>query len=271
MEINNGEQNNNEWLSILISTLLSVFLLILNSVGVLDGLKNISSYILDPIYSLASTVANSTDEYFETLININSFRDEYNDMKIMIAQYEVDILGTIALKQELEDLRTQIDLANPQMIYLEAKVLDRVELDSLVINVGAQQGVKKGNIVTLGNSLVGIISDVNEFTSKVRLPISKSSFLKVYIVREESTSNILSKAVVTGSADGIRIENIGMNSSVENGDIVIANDSKVGDTLILGTVVALSDDLSATTKSAYVSPSIDYYDLINVFVRIDGN
>jgi cell shape-determining protein MreC len=271
MEINNGEKGNNEWLTLIIMIGLSLFLLILNSIGALESVRNFSSYILDPIYTSASSLANSVDEYVETLVNIKSFREDYNDMKIKIAQYEVDILGSTILKQELDDLKKQLELSNPQDVYLESRILDRVELDSLIINLGSYDNIQRGDVVTLGNSFVGIVSDVNKFTSKVRLPISKSSFLQVNIVRDGTSNNILSKAVVTGSSDGIRIENIGMNSDVENGDIVVTNDSKVGDNLILGTLVGLSEDLSATTKSGYVSPSIDYYDLINVFVRINGN
>jgi cell shape-determining protein MreC len=75
--------------------------------------------------------------------------------------------------------------------------------------------------------------------------------------------------VVSGSSDGIRIENIGMNSGVENGDIVVVNDSKVGENLVLGTVVGLSEDPATTTRTGYVSPAVDYYDLTNVFIRID--
>jgi cell shape-determining protein MreC len=60
-----------------------------------------------------------------------------------------------------------------------------------------------------------------------------------------------------------------MNSGVVNGDVVMVNDSKVGENLVLGTVVALSEDPATTTRSGYVSPVVDYYDLINVFVRIE--
>jgi len=80
--------------------------------------------------------------------------------------------------------------------------------------------------------------------------------------------NILSRAVVNGSSDGIKIENIGMNSGVEDGDVVIVNDSKVKDNLVLGHIVGLSKDPATTTRTGYVSPTIDFYDLLNVFVRL---
>lgn len=61
-----------------------------------------------------------------------------------------------------------------------------------------------------------------------------------------------------------------MNSGVENGDTVVVNDSKVGENLIVGTVVGLSEDPATTTKTGYVSPAVDYYDLTNLFIRIEN-
>jgi cell shape-determining protein MreC len=133
-----------------------------------------------------------------------------------------------------------------------------------------QDDVRKGDIAVLGEAFVGIVVETGQYNSKIRLPISKSSFLEAYILPSNSGSSqkILSRAVVSGSSDGIRIENIGMNSGVENGDIVIVNDEKVGDNLVLGTVVGLSEDPATTTRTGYVSPAIDYFDLINIFLRV---
>jgi hypothetical protein len=44
----------------------------------------------------------------------------------------------------------------------------------------------------------------------------------------------------------------------------------VGENLILGTIVGLSEDPAVTTRTGYVSPAVDYYDLVNVFVK-SGN
>jgi cell shape-determining protein MreC len=96
---------------------------------------------------------------------------------------------------------------------LQSKVLSHIQRDYLIANIGIRDGVKKGSIVTLGESLIGIVIEVNQYTSKVRLPISKSSFLEGYVLSsdKELTHRILSRAVISGSSDGIRIENIGMN------------------------------------------------------------
>ncbi len=270
MFLNKDSQNNKSWLLVLISLAVATFLLTLSSLEVTTGIESLLSYILDPIYSTSANTANGIGEYFSTLVNISDFRDEYNQMKVQISTLEVENLNYQQLLEENIQLKTQLELGNKEYQYVEATILNHIESDYILINAGSSNGIQNGDVVVLGNSFLGIIMDINQYSSKVRLPISKSTFLEAYIVdqHDQKKRNILSKAVVNGSADGIKIENIGMNSGVENGDIVVVNDQKVGDALILGTVVGLSQDPATTTRSGYVSPVVDYYDLINVFVRI---
>jgi rod shape-determining protein MreC len=268
----NNKGSNKNWLLIPFGFLISVTLLFLNSLGWLDSIKSTTSYVLDPIYVTSSNLALRVEEFFTTLVSISEFRTEYNEMKLQIAQYEVDNLAYQTLENENIDLKTQLELGNKDYKYVQSQVLNHIQADYMIINTGTREGVKKGDIVILGESLVGIVIEVNQYTSKVRLPISKSNFLEGYVLSSDDELNqrILSRAVISGSSDGIRVENIGMNSGVENGDIVVVNDSKVGDSLILGKVVGLSEDPATTTRNGYVSPAVDYYDLVNVFVRIDN-
>jgi cell shape-determining protein MreC len=149
-------------------------------------------------------------------------------MKLEIAQYEIENLNYQELRDENSDLRTQLELGNREDRYIQSEILDHIETDYITINTGLQDKVNKGDIATLGDSFIGIVIETGQFSSKVRLPISKSSFLEAYILSsdEDSAQRILSRAVVSGSSDGIRIENIGMNSGVENGDIVVVNDRR---------------------------------------------
>jgi len=268
LESNNKKDGN--WLPILTTFTISVILIILCNIGWLNWVKPALSYVFDPIYTVSSNGATQVSGYVSTLTNISEFRNEYNQMKIQIAQYKVDIADYRSIKKENDDLKIQLELQNKEYRYVHSKVLDHIEIDYMVINTGLQDGITNGDIVVFGDTFLGIVIECNQYTSIVRLPISKSSFLEVYIISSDDSDgrNILSRAVVNGSSDGIKIENIGMNSGVENGDVVIVNDSKVKDNLVLGHIVGLSKDPATTTRTGYVSPTIDFYDLLNVFVRL---
>ena len=79
----------------------------------------------------------------------------------------------------------------------------------------------------------------------------------------------MSKGVIKGSSGGIIIENMSMNSNLTNDDIVVVNDSRVGEYLVLGRLQDISENPAATSRSGYVEPIIDYEKLITVFVRVD--
>ena len=81
--------------------------------------------------------------------------------------------------------------------------------------------------------------------------------------------DISSKGVIKGSSGGIIIENMSMNSNLTNDDIVVVNDSRVGEYLVLGRLQEISENPAATSRSGYVEPIIDYEKLITVFVRVD--
>ncbi|MDD3474649.1 MAG: rod shape-determining protein MreC [Candidatus Dojkabacteria bacterium] len=267
----NDKKDSKNWLSIPIIFVISLIFTFFGKLGWFTNISNTIGYICDPIYITSSNAANTIKDFFGTLTEISEFRAEFNEMKLKIAEYEIQNIEYQQLRKENGDLKEQLDLANKGNTYVEASVLDHIETDSMIINKGLDDGIVKGDIVVIGNSFIGIIIDAGQYTSKVRLPISKSSFLEVYIESAgDSSQNILSKAVASGSSDGIKIENISMNSDVQNGDTVIVNDSKVGEHLILGKVVGLSEDPATTTRSGYVSPIVDYYDLVNVFVRIEN-
>jgi rod shape-determining protein MreC len=250
---------------------LGIFLISLNNINALEWVKNPISYIFEPITFKARTFGQSINEYTELFLDLGNFKKEYNDMKIELAKKETSLAEVSILREDIKALREQINLGNLDNTYVEATVMSDSTLENLIINKGEKEGIQVGDIVTLGNMYVGIVSEVSMKGSKIRLPSSKSNHLEVIITSSQSHMNekVLSKAVVSGSPEGILIENIEMNAEVINGDVVVINDTRVGELLVLGYVVGLSEDPASISKTAYVSQIIEAEDLINVFVRID--
>ena len=72
-----------------------------------------------------------------------------------------------------------------------------------------------------------------------------------------------------GDLEGIRIENMGINSNVSDGDTVLIRDERVGSILILGTLIGVSQNPASTHKNGFVSPVFDYSNILTVFIRIN--
>lgn len=277
MKKRNSKKISGEYISLLGGILLAGAFFLLDSLGGTAFLRTGISFAMDPVAYHGTALGSGVREYFETFVRLDEFREEYNELNIRVYEQEVESAFFSVLKEENESLRKQISLGDLDSSYTMAKTLGRVENDLLRLNRGQRDGIAVGDVVVLGNMYIGMITTVDDQGSLVRLPTNNASSLEAVVVSgdldslrlADEDSGILTKGVVKGSVDGIRIENMSMNVSLKNGDIVVINDPRVGQYLVLGHLVNLSDNPAATSRSGYVSPILDYDKLITVFVRTD--
>ena len=256
--------------------ILGIGFFLLDSLGAVNFIRTGFSFAMDPVAYQGNVTGGSVREYLETFVRLNEFREEFNELSLKVYEQEVESSFYAILKEENESLKKQISLAEFDQNYTMAKVFGGLENDFIRINKGERENIVVGDVVLLGNLYVGIVIRVDSEGSLVRLPTNKASNLEVVIVRGEIENlrmgediGILTKGVVKGSADGIRVENMSMSASLQNGDVVVVNDPRVGQYLVLGYLVGLSENPAATSRSGYVSPILDYDRLITVFVRTD--
>lgn len=273
----NGKKISIDYVVLLTGVLLGVGFLLLDSLGAVSFIRTGISFVMDPVAYQGDVAGSTVKEYLETFVKLNEFRQEYNELTVELYEQEVESAFYGILKEENEALRKQVTLGNLDQKYVMAKVLGGVEENFLRINKGQRDGIAVGDVVTLGNMYVGTVVKADLAGSLVRLATNKASNLEAIVVRGEleQLRNMedvkpLTSAVVKGSAEGVRIENMSMNAVLENGDVVVVNDPRVGQYLILGYLVGLSENPAATSKSGYVSPILEYEKIITVFVRIDN-
>lgn len=273
MKKNTAKHAENNNIVVYLLLLFAMVFLLIDGFSGLKILRNGISFVFEPVSFQANNAGFQVKEYFQTFVQLDKFRGECNDLKVQICEKESQYSDYLILKNENEALKKQIALGNKDAKYVLANVLRSGDISTLLIDQGEQAGIKQGAVVTLGNVFVGIVSSVDAKGSIVRLPVNENSHLQVVILKagEENIAgvNILSDGVVSGSSEGIKIENISMNSEVANGDTVYINDMKVGGFLSLGYVVALSSNPASTYKTAFVSPILDYDNLMTVFVKVE--
>ena len=272
----NGNPLSNEFIFLLLSIFLGIILFLLDSLGILSFARSGISFIMDPVAFQANSIGSAGRDYLQTFVRLNDFRKEFNDLSTYVYEKDVENSFYLLLKEENESLRKQISLGSENKKYVMSKVLSGTDYNFLNINKGESSDIVVGDVVVFGNMLVGIVVRVDREGSLVRLATNKNNSLEAVVVRggvEEARLSegvdILTKAIVKGSSDGIKVENMSMNVDLQEGDIVVVNDSKVGEYLVLGRLVALSDNPAATSRSGYVSPIIEYDRLITVFVRVE--
>lgn len=251
-----------------------IIFLLLERFSFTDPIKVPFSYVFEPIMFSASSVKTSMSNWGSALFSASSYIDEYTKCKqevIDLKSKETDTLNYA----EYNALKKSNSVILPNEKYVASNVLGVSENGDLYINSGTRDSIKDGDIVYVGNVFVGVISRSQYSSSLVILPTNRVSTYEVVILPSNAENidsmdgYIKSRAVISGSPDGIKIENIGSNTDVSDGDLVVIRDERIGKLLVVGRVVSLSKNPAATSKSGFVSPVFDYTNLLTVLVKIE--
>jgi cell shape-determining protein MreC len=233
------------------------------------------SYVFGPVATSSSNIGNSFSNWTNALFDASSYIEEHNRIRgelLELQSKEIKILDI----EEYESLKKNNSLINIEGEYVLSKVLSYSDKGNITINKGTNEGIKVGDPVVIGNLFLGVISSVDTNGSIVRLPTNRSSTYEVVILPSDYSSEegisldgfVLSTGVMSGSVDGIRLENIGINATVTDGNYVIVRDERIGELLVVGRLVGLSKNPASTSKAGYVSPVFDYSNLLTVYVKI---
>lgn len=261
----------------IIVILLGVILIFLEKTNIITFLRYPISYSMEPIFMSGERIGNNVSSYFKNFVNLEDIIQENGKLKLQIAQKEIEEASVLEIMNENELLRKQLGLKNKGKEYVIGNIMKNDSIDSLRIDEGTKSGIKVGDIAVVGNFFVGIVEYADELGSRIKLPTSNNSYLGVSILKYNPNNaldgylknKVASRGVMNGSVDGIKIENISMNSDVSDGDIVFITDSSVGDMLVLGYVVGLSSNPASISRTCFVSTIVDYDTLSKVFVIIN--
>lgn len=248
---------------------------LLDKGGFSGGIRSSLSYVFEPVSFVADDTGDTVSEWGYALVDASSYISELNSLKEELVIAKSSESSILLLQEENATLKEQLSLSNREDTFIAAKVLDYSPEGTIRINVGEADGIKEGDVVQLGKVFVGVVEQADGLGSLVRIPINKSSHYEIAIlpqntqVDEELPINSLVKAtgVASGSVSGIKLENIGINAEVSDGDIVVLRDGRIGGILVLGRVVGLINNPASTSKSGFVSPVFDYANLITVYVK----
>jgi len=224
-------------------------------------------WVSDPVTVDFENAGESISSYFNVLVDIPKTQRELNNLRIEVFNYESQIGYTSILEEENRSLREELNLGNKEHTYIEAKVLGKVQDNTIRVNAGEAQGVEVGDTVSLGYNFIGVVMSTTEDISTVRLPYSKSSTLEVWVASKNDKSELLSRAVVKGSEEGYMIiENVSKKANIGEGDYVIVKDEKVVDNLVLGKISELNLDPANTSINGKVLPIVDFELLVSIFI-----
>ena len=207
----------------------SLFALIITSVLLIffetidtKPLNIIRSAVKDLVYRSAVAATYPTKIFSRSYILIQnhfSLYKNYNNLK----KENVELKNNYSRKEFLEFENSQLrKLINEQVESESNLVSARVLLDeqspylnSFVINIGANENLKKGMTVLDGKNFIGRIVDVNFFSARVLLVTDLNS--KIPVISEPTGNH----AILSGHGESLpTLEYLSKNHDIQNNDII---------------------------------------------------
>jgi len=203
------------------------------------------------IFQENKSLKSSLHQYSQVVAELNQYKDENKRLKQMLAYKE---------KKE-----NQYQLRIGKVI---ARSPDRWN-NMLVIDQGARDGVEQDMAVITTSGLVGKVYSVSSFSSNIQL-ISDSEHNG--FVFASIQSNPRTYGVIEGydkQKNELNIKKIALDANVEPGQLVTT--SSLGGVfptgLIIGEIVRVEEgENGGLTKTAYVKPAADLYQIDEVFI-----
>lgn len=240
--------------------------------GFASPVKSAASDVMNPV----AKGMNKVGMWFVNKANeISEFKDikkENEDLKSQIADLQNKNALSVEDRNELEQLRDLFKLSEQYSDYetVGARIISKDTSNwysTFTVDKGSKDGIEVDMNVIGDGGLVGIVYEVNDNYSLVRSIIDDESNVSAQFA---STSD---KCIVKGSLqlinDGIlQIFNINKDANVNEGDMIITSNisSKFLPGILIGYVKDIKEDSNNLTKSASLTPVVDFAHLDIVLI-----
>ncbi|HWT75423.1 MAG TPA: rod shape-determining protein MreC [Mobilitalea sp.] len=238
----------------------------------LSPVKEAVGSVITPMQRGINSVGTYISDKFDNFRNINDLQTENVKLKeqVNILSYDNQLL--LQDKKELDQLRKLYKLDQQYIDYpkVAARVISKDTnnwYSTFTIDKGTKDGLQKNNNVIAGNGLVGIITEVHYNYSKVRSIIDDNS--NVYGEFSKTSDTCVVKGDLQLMDKGkIRVEMINKDAEISDGDEVVTSkkSSNYLDGILIGTVSNIVLDPSNMTKTAYLTPVVDFERLEEVLI-----
>lgn len=258
--------------------LLTVICMLLVSVSVLfkDATKpftNIVATVVIPMQDGINSVGVWVSDRFNSMQSMEDLRTENEQLRQQVEDLTQQNESLTSDQQELEDLRSLLSLSQQYTDYTKvgARVISSGSgnwYENFIINKGSDDGIAVNMNVLAGEGLVGIVTEVGKNYAKVQSIISDDSSVSAMSV---TTSD---NCVVRGNSESahrdgvIDVTYISKDSTMADGDELVTSNisSKYLPGLKIGTVSGIEMDSSNLTKSAVITPVVDFQHIDEVLV-----
>lgn len=240
--------------------------------GVVTPAKNAVLAVLSPMQKGINSIGTSISDKLDQMENMSELLAENKKLKEELSAISFENKILLQDKYELDGLRSlyELDQKYPDYPKVAARVIRKDSnnwYSQFTIDKGAEDGLSVDMNVMAGNGLVGIITQVGKNYSIVRAIIDdKSSVSGMFL---KTSDNCIVDGDLKLMDDGhIRVSEIKKDAKVAEGYEVVTShiSPKYLQGILIGYVSDIKTDASNMTKSAYLTPAVDFSKLQEVLI-----
>ena len=234
--------------------------------------NGIESFII-PMQKGINTVGQSISEKFDMFDNLKNLQKENEELKAKVEQLTQQAQAVSQEKYELNGLRElyDLDVKYPDYKKVAARIIARESngwYNIFTIDKGAEDGIKENMNVMAGNGLVGIVVSVRKNSATVRSIIDDTSKVSGMFLKSSDTC-IVSGDLNSMMSDGrIKVSMIPINANINESDEIVTShiSDKFQQGILIGYVTDIKPDSNNMTKTAYLTPVVDFEHLDEVLI-----
>ena len=236
------------------------------------GLRIVASPFQNGFHAI-SNVFDGIGVYFadkKTLEEENSkLQQEVDALQYQIARLEETELENMRLKELLAYKDANKAVYQLQLAETIAKKNNNLQY-MITINKGSDDGVKAGMTVMNHHGLIGRVSSVLSGSSEVLLLPDHESAVGA---RVKSTREALGVVKGDGTSTGnLQMVHLQHDAEITEGDVIITSglDTVYPEGVPIGMVASIRQDTNGLTKTAYITPYVNFLQLEEVFILMSS-
>ncbi|MGG1575326.1 rod shape-determining protein MreC [Fictibacillus sp. NRS-1165] len=223
--------------------------------------------------SLFYKPANSIAGFFENLTEMKHMYQENKQLKSKLDEYAQLSVDVKELKKENKTLKNQLEKEADLTEYKvkEASVIGRSPdrwNKFIFVNKGYRDGVKPKMAVVSPEGFIGKVAKVSAFHSTIRLISDNERTNRISAIAESNKRIFGMIEGYDSKKQALLFKKIPVDAKLKKGQKVIT--SGLGEVfprgLLIGTVKEVKPDEYGLTKTAYLKPSANLYDLDHVMI-----
>jgi rod shape-determining protein MreC len=238
----------------------------------LDPVKEAVGSVITPMQKGINSIGTYISDKLDNFRSINELLDENAKLKeqVNILSYENKLLTQD--KYELDGLRKLYELDQKYIDYpkVAARVISKDTnnwYNVFTIDKGSRDGLAKNMNVLAGNGLVGIITEVHYNYSVVRSIIDDNSHVSGMFIKTDDTCIVQGDLQLIDEGK-ILATFINKDAAIKDGyEVVTSYDSSnFLQGILIGYISDIKLDANNMTKTAYLTPVVDFERLEEVLI-----